>query len=417
MTDLASRERRRAQAAAGAASSVRDLLASPNLARWLTIAIPIFFLVISAVRAFATPEASDPPTVTEDWEFYRQHASEIVHGGWLMPSITGGYQRPGGFAYNYALAGIFAVFGESTVSVEILQGAALGVCAIWLYRIFLPRLDRLSAVIYLISVAAFLFGDQFLYNTRRLLSENLLFLLLPGFVHIVLRAYEKGAWWTAPTAGIMGGVVMLTRPNLVPLVVATPLVWELYEWRSGTRLHSGPLTMLVVAAGMFGLMPLRNGLVTGQPSLQALTWTGDWQLPDVRLDPRRMSSVISAAQAIASFYAARTAFVLGLLPVLHPGFRVRPHWVVMWALAAVNTLIRARDRTPLAFWEALVYVWIALYLGPLVAVGAIDVYGFRMLVPIIPFVLLVACRYLGPVLRLQPALPGPGGLLRLGDSR
>ena len=68
--------------------------------------------------------------------------------------------------------------------------------------------------------------------------------------------------------------------------------------------------------------------------------------------------------------------------------------------------MRVRQRSPFAFWESLVYVWIVLYLGPLLAVAAIDAYGFRMLVPIIPFVLLIACRYLGPLLRTQPERRG-----------
>jgi hypothetical protein len=350
-------------------------------------------------------------TGTDDWLVYQRHASEILHGGWLMPSIAGPYRRPGGFAYNYAVAAVFALFGETTLPIEILQGAALGVCTVWLYRIFRPRLDVLAAQIYLISLAVFLFADQFLYNTRRLLSENLLFLLLPLFLQLVLRGYErKGESWVGPVTGIVGGLVMLTRPNLVPLVIATPLLMQAYEWRRNRRLEVGPFMFLAFALATFALLPLRDVLVTGQPSLQTLTWTGDWQAPSVAMDLHRPASVIAAAQAFSTYYAARDAFVIGLLPILHPGFRVRPHWLLMWALFVISSVLRARDRTPLAFWESLLYMWIVLYIGPLVAVAAIDAYGFRMLVPIIPFVLLFACRSAGTLLQRTPvsAVAGTG---------
>ena len=375
-----------------------EALAEPGLARALMFAIPIGFVAISAVRAIGFPEAPEPQTGIEDWEFYQRHASEILHGGWLMPSVAGPYQRPGGFAYNYAVAALFGVFGESTIAIEILQGALLGICAVWLYRIFRPRLDSVSAVIYLALLAVFLLADQFLYNTRRLLSENLLFLLLPLFLQLVLGEYEQGGRWRSVAAGVVGGLVALTRPNLVLLVLATPLLWAFYERRRGARRLLGPLACLVFAAAVFGLLPVRDAMVTGRADLQTLTWTGDWQVPAVAIDPRAPSSWLTAAQAIVGHYAPRGAFVLGLLPILHPGFRVRPHWLVMWALFAISTVMRFRQHSPLRFWESLVYLWIVLYLGPLLAVAAIDAYGFRMLVPIIPLVLLIACRYLGPLM-------------------
>jgi 4-amino-4-deoxy-L-arabinose transferase-like glycosyltransferase len=345
---------------------------------------------------------SEPNLGIEDWEVYQRRASEILHGGWLMPSVAGPYQRPGGFAYNYVVAGLFALFGESTLPIEILQSALLGVCSVWLYRIFVARLDLLSARIYLVLLAAFLLADQFLYNTRRLLSENLLFLLFPLLLQLVLGANEKRGAWRAPATGIVGGLVMLTRPNLVPMVLATPVLMAVYDWRLHKRIRPAAPAMLVFAVAVFALLPLRDALATGQATIHTLTWTGDWQVPPIATtDLRQPSTVVAAGQAVIGFYLPRIAFVLGLMPILHPGFRVRPHWLLMWGLFAVSTLWRLRETRPLQFWESLLYVWVVLYLGPLVAVAAIDAYGFRMLVPIIPFVLLIACRYLGPLVRRE----------------
>ena len=232
-----------------------------------------------------------------------------------MPSLAAPYQRPGGFAYNYAVAALFAVFGESTVPIEIVQGALLGICAVWLYRLFRPRLDPVSAVIYLGLLAVFLLADQFLYNTRRLLSENLLFLLLPLFLQLVLGAYERGGRWQSPGRWYRrwAGGVDPAEPGAARLRDASPVGVLCVAARKTAAAGRPTAVPRVHGRGLRAVAVARcHGHRPGECADPHLT--GDWQVPIIAIDPREPSSWLRAAQAIVSHYLPRGAFVSACCP-------------------------------------------------------------------------------------------------------
>jgi len=49
-------------------------------------------------------------------------------------------------------------------------------------------------------------------------------------------------------------------------------------------------------------------------------------------------------------------------------------------------------RRRVGFWEAAILTFIALYLAPLIAAGAISNYAFRMILPVVPSALALAVR-------------------------
>jgi hypothetical protein len=103
-------------------------------------------------------------------------------------------------------------------------------------------------------------------------------------------------------------------------------------------------------------------------------------------------------------YAKRILYSFGFLFLIFPEYRLRPHWVLAWIGVALFILLR---RFAFETWEWLVLLFIAGYLAPLYAVGGIENYGYRMILPVIPAVMLLAVRYIDLALkrRLGVAVP------------
>jgi hypothetical protein len=357
------------------------------------------FLLLEALRSY--PFADDLVTYhpKDDWATYRALAESVLDGGLTIPALPKSYGRPGGFLYVYFVAGVMRVLGRNSTLVYLVQSALLGLCVVVVDRGFARRLSAPARLTYLVVVAGFLYVDFFRHYTNRLLSENLILILLPLALALLVRAQENPSGGRGLVAGVVLGAAILTRPNLLPLGLASAVLLATYPDPRGHPMRT--VTALLGGAGsVVGLMVLRNYLVTGELSAAVFTDTTDWMYP------RRTGKVglLEWSWGIVAYYGRRVLFMLGWLPILEPTYRVRPHWLGMWA--GVAAFAATTWRRPVAFWEAALMVSLVFYLAPLVAVGHIANYGFRMAVPAVPLALLLAVR---GVERWRPPRRQPDG--------
>ncbi len=158
---------------------------------------------------------------------------------------------------------------------------------------------------------------------------------------------------------------------------------------------------LLAFALVYALQPLRNALVTG-----VLDIGGMATYMVTRFERRSGAESYGPGAegrgldlgAIGQYDGARALYMLGIPQFLQPTFRARPHWWLMWGLFAVAVgamVVRRR----VAFPDLVILIVIVLYLGPLLLVAHIHNYGYRMLAPAVPFVLLFSFKGLEVLLQ------------------
>lgn len=358
------------------------------------------FLLPALYRAYPFgDDVNSEISAGNDWLSYKENALSILHDGLTMPRVTDNYDRPGGFLYNYFVAGIFGLTGENSTHVYLIQAILLAFSVGLMVLAFKPYLTARVATIYFAALALFVFVDMFCLYTFRLLSENLVVFLLPIFFLAVFRAVERESLWLSAGAGVVCGLCVLCRPNLILLSPLTAALLFLYGKRISHRIMSG-LTLLAGFCLTFFLLPLRNFAITRKISVSAITYRGDWLVPKLNLTaPLSLAKLGQALATGLGFYARRILFCLGFTFVKLPIYWLRPHWIIMWAGVFVF-LWRAVKRRRLEFREALALTFIVVYLGPLIAVADISNYGVRMIVPVIPMLLLLAVSSLPAKLRI-----------------
>jgi hypothetical protein len=229
--------------------------------------------------------------------------------------------------------------------------------------------------------------------------------LVPPLILVLTRliAKPRASGWVV-AAGVISGVAVLARPNTI-LIGPAALVAALLIAREIPLKHRMATAALFFAAWAVAISPMyiRNYMVTGEVSFAALTKTNDWARP------RRVEDLPLAERlrAEAKFHARRAAVVLGL-GSRRPPIRPRPHWTAFWigAAAAAVFWIRKRRWVPT---EIACAVFLIFYLAPLMAVGHIDNYGFRMIVPAIPSLILLAFRSFR-ILHAESSAPAEHGL-------
>jgi hypothetical protein len=347
----------------------------------LLLAVVVLFTAMGVYSSLGfRDDVNEATSSGDDWLMYKGMALNILDEGWTIPAARWNYFRPGGFLYNYFIAAVFALTGRNVAYVYLVQAVLLGISVAVLTIAFRPFLLVPTQYLFALMVAGSAYLDVYRNYTFKLLSENLLVFLLPFFwltVTNVIRHRERAA--ALLLCGFVFGLCALTRPNLMPFM---PVIALVMWWRLSLRIRQ-VAAMFVGFAVCVSMMVVRNYEVTGQLSLAVVTGSGDWMRPP---EKTLTSAVV--------FYGRRILFSLGFLPMLMEVYHVRPHWVLAWC----GVVARA-GRRQFETWEVLVIVFIVIYLGPLVAVGIIESYGYRMIAPVIPFVMLLAVRVLDLKLR------------------
>lgn len=376
-----------------------DLVAIGSV-RGILIAAAIFTALLLAIAACRAYPFNDNVNATisagNDWLTYKENALSILHEGLTMPKVSGNYTRPGGFLYNYFVAAVFALTGVNSTHVYLVQAVLLGFSVGLMALAFRPFLSQTIAALYFLLLAGLYFLEVFCIYTFRLLSENLVIFLISLFCLLAVQTVIKKSFAIAALAGAAAGLCALCRPNLVLLPLGVAPLFAIYL-RGKARLAI-PAVFLLGALVVFALLPLRNYVVTKQASLSAIRYTRDWERPEVDLSPPlTFKKIADAISATVVLYGKRVLFCFGLTYFYLPIHWLRPHWIIIWAGAALFCW-RAWKRRRLEFWQAFTITFVAVYLAPLIAVAQIYNYGVRMIVPVLPVLLVMSVAGFAPQL-------------------
>ena len=337
------------------------------------------------------PSRADAPTArnADDWTTYHDNALSVLNEGWSMPSVPRAYTRPAGFGYSYFLALVYRVAGVRSEVVYFLQGVLLVASIIGFYLAARPELSPVAASSVVLLAGVFLYLDLFRTLTFRLLSENLLLPLTAGVLLVGHRLLRTADARGAAAMGLLCGLCFLARPNtgLYAPVVALVVLCAPRRLPAARRLKAAAL-LLAVWAALCLLLVVRNYAATGSLAQAVVTRTSDLYVPGV--DGVHGGASHSRAAEFVTGYASRMAYVAGVPRFLEPSYRIRPHWVAMWA-GTLLYLVTLRRRT-VAPWEWMLVGLCAAYFAPLIVIGSVSNYATRMVAPGVPLALLLAVK-------------------------
>jgi hypothetical protein len=390
---------------------IHDVAVAINSAlrkRWILAAIVV--LVCGAVSVqtarHVRPFVDDVTAATsggDDWFTYKQNALDILSHGWTMPSVSEAYYQPSGFLYNYFVAAVFAVAGPIPAYVYVVQGGLLAVAVVLYFAIGRQVLSPELSLLYPLAVGFLLYRTVYPDLTFRLLSENLVIPLIPAAVLMFLAASRAQSLSRFAAAGLMVGLVVLTRPHMQAITfLLAGLVW-LYGTAPAGRKAGNAAVLMLVAIAVLSSIAVRNAAVTGQ-----LTFTS---ARHAQLLPA--AAQYGGAVGLLQLFVKRALYCAGVLVggLMMTGSRIS---VSLWlaaptALAVVAIARDARDRH-LPLIDAVALAWLVAAYIPFIVLPLLGGYGMRFQWPTAPLLVLLACRAIDPLFRRDAGrAPAPVG--------
>ncbi|MFN8524061.1 MAG: PA14 domain-containing protein [Chloroflexota bacterium] len=336
----------------------------------------------------------------QDWLTHESFARDILLNGPLMtlgkPLGEGRtfYAQP---FYPYALAAMHWLTGEDLYGTTLLQLFGLGVAGVLLYYLA-KRLFGWPTAVTTLVIFAGLRHSQLDWVSRKLLSEAVYFVVLPATLLALVLLIDRRRRRDAALAGLLMGLAIVTRgPTLLYLALATVIVWRALAGAARRTALTG--LFLAATFSMVLLVPLRNQIVAGQPSLVAssggvnlekhhrptsVVRTGEatrrWYAPYVQDIPTRevLEFIIQDPLGYAATYPPLAAYVLGY------GAAIDESQITWWPdlvalnllyLAAIITLPAARTSRAL-----LLHAFILVHFVTMVVFTPYD-YDNRLVLP------------------------------------
>ncbi len=219
----------------------------PAAAVTLTFIVRLWFILEMRGQPFSAISSQ-----VVDSYYYHQWALDILNNGFWGTDVF--FLRP---LYPYLLALVYAVFGQGTLAVQLLQALMAAASCLLLYDSTRRMFDRTAGLI-----AAFGFGltGILVFYTGALLYVELTILLALLHVWLVLTAGRT--WWRWLLAGLAYGLLVICRPELLVLAPFCLVIL----WRRKTGLRNLAL-LAVSAAVVIAAVPVRNLAVAGEPVL------------------------------------------------------------------------------------------------------------------------------------------------------
>lgn len=194
---------------------------------------------------------------------YYQIAENLARSGEF--ALTAGeptrWRNP---VYPAFLAAVFFAFGKSTVAfvtANILINTLVVAASYFLgARLF----DRKVGIVAAILVGMY---PYLVWQSGHIIETGMVSLLLLGLVFAILMASDTGDSRWAITAGLFGGLGVLTKAVVLPFVVLTVIWWAL-RVRGRGRARAPALLLFVLTVGLT-MLPwvVRNASVEGTPSI------------------------------------------------------------------------------------------------------------------------------------------------------
>lgn len=183
-----------------------------------------------------------------------------------------------GPVYPLFLAAIYRLVGHHPPAARVVQALMSSVAVLLIYALGKTVFGRSVAVIASVLAAVY---PPFISYSGCLLTETLSVFLLLVFVSLVVRAIGRPglAWWTA--AGLLGGITILHREEMLLMIFLAAAV----AWRTVGRRQAG----VVLMAALLMVLPwtIRNYKVSGEfmlvhpgggQQLWVSTYEKDWGL-------------------------------------------------------------------------------------------------------------------------------------------
>ena len=215
--------------------------------------LAFFLRLLNVMQTFSVPSVVQ---LLGDAKGYVDWATTIAEGNWIGDETF--YQAP---LYPYFLAVLIKCFGPSYTVMRLVQAilGAIGVAAIGLAgrRMFSPRIGMLAAVMLAVYPPA-------IYYDGIIQKAALASVLLCGFLAaVVYTQYERRPWMSL-LAGVLLGLLVITRENALLWVPLVP-VWMLLgidapkksRWLLAAALTAGVALILVPVAA-------RNAMLGGE---------------------------------------------------------------------------------------------------------------------------------------------------------
>ncbi len=390
-----------------------------------------FLLAVLIYALVSTRELEGRAVMLEggqDWLTYESYARDILLNGPLMTlgkPLGGG--KPFFFQpfYPYYLAGLHWLAGEALWGPIVIQVLGTGVSGVVLFYLARRLADARAAWATLALFAA-LFASQLDWVARKLLAENLYFMLLPAAVLCTLRYVDTARRRDLVFGGLLFGLAAVTRAPTLLYVASAAVLLVLFLRRQGATLRhaafaAGALLALTVLVS--ALVPLRNAVVSGRPALVATnggatlllahTPTERVRLGGVDRDPLYNALGLDRpTREVAEFvrqdpvgYLA-TLVPLGLYSLGFPG-AVDGSGAVAWDILGLTVLYLVSLVTlpgTLTLRAGLLHTFIAIHLGIMMTFLPY-VYGYRQVLPMNLLMLPFAASVLVRLARHWLALP------------
>jgi Dolichyl-phosphate-mannose-protein mannosyltransferase/PA14 domain len=248
--------------------------------RWVLLERPALALFLALIFLHAAlPELDRVDKMSllgggQDWLTHETLARDILLNG---PLLTLGqplgegrpyYVQP---FYPYALAAAHWLTGEGQFGPTVLQLFGLGVAGVLLYYLA-ERLFGPPAAIGTLALFLGLRTWQLDWVARKLLSENLYFVLVPAALLCLVSYVDQRRRRDLLLAGLFLGLATVTRnPTLLYLPLSGLLLYLALRRGDvpGGRAARAAALPVAIAIGILALVPLRNLVVAGQPALVA----------------------------------------------------------------------------------------------------------------------------------------------------
>jgi tetratricopeptide (TPR) repeat protein len=203
-------------------------------------------------------------TILDNPYFTVPVTDEAMYDAWARAIVAGDtflrypyYDSP---LHAFFLASVYWLFGHSFLAVRLVQ-VALGVLNVWLlYRIALRLADPLTARITGLLAATYL---PFLYYEGLLEKESVALCLLDASILLTLGALARPTALAFWCAGVVLGLLALSRVNALALTTLVPIAaWLQIRNRAAVARATGALLLGLVM--IVAPVTLRNRLVSGE---------------------------------------------------------------------------------------------------------------------------------------------------------
>lgn len=326
----------------------------------------LLLLLSSLVRSFPfTATIFDLVEGVDDWNRYARQALDIEQNGLSISSITGDYNGPGGFLYNYFLAALLGIFGPHLFPIYAVQSMMLGLSVAFVFWTFKNSMNRRTGNLFLVTLCGFALLDVHVHYTHALLSENLGLLTISAFLYFLVRTLKSSRKWQLYLATVFLVLAILSRPNFLPFSGIYVLVL-LYRWRGSNALQKVLPHIIILLAGL-AIIPFRNYLVGGNFTVLPSEGTHD--------------ALVQLYTNGPLYFLKKVAYCFGYLSALMPDYRIRPHWMLMWCGYFVHCFYWAKYQRKPALWELTSQAFIVTYFVLAIVFVTVGSYGYRAFIP------------------------------------